>query len=329
MSILICGGAGYIGSHAVHSFIDAGENVIVVDSLETGHLEAIHPAAKFYHGDIRSAETLDQIFNENSIEAVIHFAAVSLVGESVKQPLYYFNNNVGGMQSLLEAMKRHGVNKIVFSSSAAVYGEPKKVPIEETDPTQPTSPYGETKLMMEKMMHWVSRADGINFVSLRYFNAAGAIEDGSIGEAHMHETHLIPLILQVPLGKREAITIFGDDYPTKDGTGIRDYIHVLDLADAHLRALNYLRAGGASDIFNLGSGSGFSVKEMIKAAERVTGQSINTKLGARRAGDPAILIASSAKARRVLNWEPKFDDVEKIIADAWTWHRTHPNFFNG
>ena len=325
MSILICGGAGYIGSHAVRKFIDAGEDVVIFDNLETGHRAAIDPAAKFYHGDVRSGEALDRVFDENRIEAVIHFAAYIEAGESVQKPLKYFNNNVVGMQSLLEAMVRHHVDKIVFSSTAAVYGEPKKVPIEETDPTQPINPYGETKLTMEKMMRWVSRADRINFVSLRYFNAAGAIEDGSIGEAHNHETHLIPLILQVPLGKREAITIFGTDYPTADGTCIRDYIHVLDLADAHLKALNYLRAGGASDFFNLGSGSGFSVKEIITAAERVVGQSINTKLGARRAGDPAILIASSEKARRVLNWTPKFDNVEKIIADAWTWHKTHPN----
>ena len=329
MSVLICGGAGYIGSHAVRRFVANGEDVIVVDNLETGHREALDPGVKFYEGDIRNAAVLDKIFEENEIDAVIHFAAYSLVGESVARPLKYFNNNVGGMQSLLEAMVRHNVDKIVFSSTAAVYGEPKKVPIEENDPTQPTNPYGETKLAMEKMMRWVDGADGIRFVSLRYFNAAGAMPDGSIGEAHMHETHLIPLILQVPLGKREAITIFGTDYPTKDGTCIRDYIHVLDLADAHLRALSYLRAGGSSDIFNLGSGTGFSVKEMIAAAEKVTGQSINVKLGNRRLGDPAVLIASSAKARRELGWKPKFDDVEKIIADAWTWHCAHPNGYVG
>lgn len=328
MSVLICGGSGYIGSHAVRKFVDAGEDVIVVDSLETGHRAALDPNVKLYVGDIRFASVLEQIFDENEIDAVIHFAANSLVGESVVHPLKYFNNNVGGMQSLLEAMVRHDVKRIVFSSTAAVYGEPNKIPIEEDDQTLPTNPYGETKLAMEKMMKWVSRADGINFVSLRYFNAAGAIEDGSIGEAHVHETHLIPLILQVPLGKREAITIFGTDYPTEDGTCIRDYIHVLDLADAHLKALEYLRAGGESNIFNLGSGAGFSVRQMIKAAEKVTGQSINVKLGDRRAGDPAVLIASSAKARRVLGWTPQFDDVEKIIADAWTWHRAHPNGYN-
>ena len=328
MSVLICGGAGYIGSHAVKKFIADGENVVVVDSLETGHRAAIDPNAKFYQGDIRNREVLNRIFAENKIEAVIHFAAYSLVGESVVEPLKYFNNNVGGMQTLLEAMDCYSVDKIVFSSTAAVYGEPKKIPIEEDDPTQPTNPYGETKLTMEKMMRWVSRANNINFVSLRYFNAAGAIEDGSIGEAHVHETHLIPLILQVPLKKRDAITIFGTDYPTADGTCIRDYIHVLDLADAHLKALKYLRAGGQSDIFNLGSGAGFSVKQMIAAAEKVTGQSIKVKSGERRAGDPAVLVASSAKARRVLNWAPKFDNVEKIIGDAWTWHRSHPNFYN-
>ncbi len=328
MSVLICGGAGYIGSHAVRKFLDAGENVIVVDSLETGHRASIDPNVKLYVGDIRKPAVLDEIFSDNRIDAVIHFAAYSLVGESVAQPLKYFNNNVGGMQTLLEAMTRHGVKRIVFSSTAAVYGEPKKTPIEEDDPTQPTNPYGETKLTMEKMMKWVSRANGINFVSLRYFNAAGAIEDGSIGEAHVHETHLIPLILQVPLKKRDAITIFGTDYPTADGTCIRDYIHVLDLADAHLKALEYLRADGESNIFNLGSGAGFSVKQMIKTAEKVTGQSINVKLGDRRAGDPAVLIASSEKAKKILHWAPQFDDVEKIIADAWTWHRAHPNGYD-
>ena len=325
MAILVCGGAGYIGSHAVHALVEKGEQVVIVDNLQTGHRGALNPAATFYEGDIRDAAVLDKIFTENKIEAVIHFAANSLVGESVEKPLLYFNNNVYGMQVLLEAMVRHGIDKIVFSSTAAVYGEPKRVPIHEDDETHPTNPYGETKLTMEKMMKWVSRANGVRYVSLRYFNAAGALPDGSIGEDHKTETHLIPLILQVPTGRRDHITVFGDDYPTPDGTCLRDYIHVVDLADAHVLALEYLRKGGASDIFNLGNGQGFSVKEMIAAAEKATGRSIKVEIGARRAGDPAQLIASSEKARTVLGWKPQFTDVEQVIGTAWKWHESHPH----
>ena len=325
MAILVCGGAGYIGSHAVHALIEKGEQVVIVDNLQTGHRGALNPKAKFYEGDIRDASVLDKIFTENKVEAVIHFAANSLVGESMEKPLLYFNNNVYGMQVLLEAMVRHGVDKIVFSSTAAVYGEPKRVPIHEDDETCPTNTYGETKLTMEKMMKWVSRANGVRYVSLRYFNAAGALPDGSIGEDHKTETHLIPLILQVPTGRRDHITVYGDDYPTPDGTCLRDYIHVVDLADAHMRALDYLRRGGESDIFNLGSGSGFSVKEMIAAAEKATGKAIAVEIGARRAGDPAQLIASSEKARTVLGWQPQFTDVEEVIGTAWRWHAAHPH----
>ena len=325
MAILVCGGAGYIGSHAVHQLIARGEEVVIVDNLQTGHRGALHPQAVFCEGDIRDAAALDRIFTERSIDAVIHFAANSLVGESMEKPLLYFNNNVYGMQVLLEAMVRHGVDKIVFSSTAAVYGEPKRVPIREDDETNPTNAYGETKLTMEKMMKWVSRANGVRYVSLRYFNAAGALPDGSIGEDHATETHLIPLILQVPTGRRDHITVFGDDYPTPDGTCLRDYIHVVDLADAHVLALEYLRKGGASDIFNLGNGQGFSVKEMIAAAEKATGRSIKVEIGARRAGDPAQLIASSEKARSVLGWKPQFTDVEQVIGTAWRWHEHHPH----
>ena len=324
MAVLVCGGAGYIGSHAVHALIE-GEAVVVVDNLQTGHRGALNPAAKFYEGDIRDASVLDKIFTENKIEAVIHFAANSLVGESMEKPLLYFNNNVYGMQVLLEGMVRHGVDKIVFSSTAAVYGEPKRVPIHEDDETNPTNTYGETKLTMEKMMKWVSRANGVHYVSLRYFNAAGALPDGSIGEAHMTETHLIPLILQVPIGKRDHITIYGNDYETPDGTCLRDYIHVVDLADAHVCALEYLRKGGTSDIFNLGNGQGFSVREMIAAAEKATGRAIKAEIGARRAGDPAQLVASSEKARAVLGWNPVYTDVEQVIGTAWKWHESHPN----
>lgn len=328
MSILVCGGAGYIGSHTVHQLIKNNEDVVIVDNLQTGHLKAVNPKAKFYKGDIRDHDFLDKVFSENKIEAVIHFAANSLVGESMTNPLLYFNNNVYGMQVLLESMVKHNIDKIVFSSTAAVYGEPKKVPILEDDETNPTNTYGETKLTMEKMMKWVNKANGIKFVSLRYFNVAGALEDGSIGEDHSPETHLIPLILQVPLKKREHITVFGDDYPTKDGTCIRDYIHVLDLADAHIKALNYLRAGNESNIFNLGNGKGFSVKEMIDATKEATGEEIKVVLGERRAGDPAVLIASSEKAHNLLNWQPKYTNVKDIIKTAWTWHSQNPKGFN-
>lgn len=325
MAVLICGGAGYIGSHNVKAFTQRGEEVIVVDSLETGHRASVPEGIKFYHADIQDSEALDKIFSENQIEAVVHFCAYSLVGESMEKPLKYFDNNVGGMISLLEAMQAHSVKRIIFSSTAATYGEPKKVPILETDPTIPTNPYGESKRIMEKMMNWVDRLHGIRYVSLRYFNVAGAWHDGSIGEDHKHETHLIPLILQVPLGKRDHITIYGDDYPTQDGTCIRDYIHVEDLARAHLLALEYLRNGGESEIFNLGSGDGYSVMEMINAARKVTGHPIPAQLGERRPGDPAKLVADSSKAQRVLNWKPEIVRMEDIIATAWKWHSSHPN----
>lgn len=325
MTVLVCGGAGYIGSHAVHELINRGEAVVIVDNLQSGHRSAVHSDAKFYQGDIRDSLLLDRVMEENKIDAVMHFAANSLVGESMEQPLKYFNNNVHGMQILLEAMVRHQVDKIVFSSTAAVYGEPERVPITEAEPTVPTNTYGETKLTMEKMMKWVSRANGIRYVSLRYFNVAGALEDGSIGEDHSPETHLIPLILQVPNGRREHITIFGEDYPTADGTCIRDYIHVVDLVDAHIKALAYLQQGKDSEIFNLGNGQGFSVREMIAAAVRATGQPIKVELGARRAGDPAQLIASSEKAKTVLGWQPQYTAVEEIIKTAWKWHKGHPD----
>ncbi len=329
MSILVCGGAGYIGSHSVQHLIENGEDVVIADNLQTGHEAAVPAEARLYKVDIRDSEALDEVFSKENIEAVIHFAANSLVGESMEKPLKYFNNNVYGMQVLLETMYKHHVDKIVFSSTAAVYGEPEKIPILENDKTCPTNTYGETKLTMEKIMKWVDKADGIRYVSLRYFNAAGASKDGHIGEDHATETHLIPLVLQVPLGKRESITVYGDDYDTEDGTCIRDYIHVLDLADAHRRALNYLRNGGPSDIFNLGSGNGFSVKEMIETASKVTGQPIKAVMGKRRAGDPAKLLASSKKAQEVLGWKPEHSSVEEIIADAWTWHSSHKNGFDG
>lgn len=327
MSILVCGGAGYIGSHTVHELIKKNKEVVIVDNLQTGHIQAVNKNAKFYKGDIRDSEFLDKVFSENKIESVIHFAANSLVGESMTKPLLYFNNNVYGMQVLLESMVKHNIKNIVFSSTAAVYGEPKRVPILEDDETHPTNPYGETKLTMEKMMKWCDEAYGIKYVALRYFNVAGALEDGSIGEDHSPETHLIPLILQVPLKKREFITVFGEDYTTPDGTCIRDYIHVIDLADAHIRAVEYLEKGNNSNVFNLGNGVGFSVKEMITAAKEATNEEIKVVLGERRAGDPAQLIASSDKARSILGWAPKYTNVKDIISTAWGWHKTHPNGF--
>ena len=325
MSILVLGGAGYIGSHTVYELIDAGKDVVVADNLETGHIEAVHPKAKFYQGDIRDRAFCDRVFESEQIDGVIHFAANSLVGESMVNPLKYYDNNLCGTKVLLESMVAHGIDKIVFSSTAATYGEPERVPILETDRTEPTNTYGETKLSMEKMFKWTGLAHGLRYVSLRYFNACGAHVSGQIGEAHNPESHLIPLILQVPNGKREYISVFGDDYPTKDGTCVRDYIHVTDLAQAHIRAMDYLTAGGESSIFNLGNGVGFTVNEVIETARRVTGHPIPAQVSPRRAGDPAQLIASSEKARRVLGWKPEHDSLEEIIATAWNWHKNHPN----
>ena len=327
MKVLVLGGAGYIGSHTVYRLIEE-ENVqvVIIDNLETGFKEAVHPEASFYEGDIRNRTFVDSVLRaEPDIDAVIHFAANSQVGESMVNPLKYYDNNLMGTKVLLEALLAHGINKIVFSSTAATYGEPERVPIVETDKTEPTNTYGETKLAMEKMFKWVSKAHDLRYVSLRYFNACGAHKSGKIGEAHNPETHLIPLILQVPNGKRPFISVFGTDYPTKDGTCIRDYIHVTDLAQAHILAVKYLIAGNDSDVFNLGNGVGFTVKEVIETAEKVTGQSIKVVEEGRRAGDPAVLIASSEKARRVLGWKPEHNSLEEIIKTAWNWHKDHKN----
>ncbi len=328
MAVLVCGGAGYIGSHCVYALIDRKEEVVVVDNLQTGHRAAVHEDAKLYKGDIRDRAFMDKVFSENYIDAVIHFAANSLVGVSMNEPLAYYDNNVYGTQVLLEAMKRHNVGRIVFSSTAATYGEPESIPILETDRTVPTNPYGETKLAMEKMMKWADHAHGIKYIALRYFNVAGAHGNGMIGEDHDPETHLIPLILQVPLGKRESISIFGDDYDTKDGTCVRDYIHVMDLAEAHILALNSLRTGAESTVYNLGNGEGFSVKEMVESARRVTKHPIPAVICQRRAGDPSTLIASSRKAKEKLGWEPRFNSIDYIVASAWEWHKNNPEGFS-
>ncbi|WP_270994617.1 UDP-glucose 4-epimerase GalE [Listeria seeligeri] len=325
MSIIVLGGAGYIGSHAVAELVNRGYNVVVVDNLKTGHKEAIHEKAKFYQGDIRDKDFLSSVFDRETVDGVMHFAASSLVGESMEEPLQYLNNNVYGTQILLEVMEQFGVKNIVFSSSAATYGEPEQVPIIESMPTNPESTYGDTKLIMEKMMKWCDKAYGMKYVALRYFNVAGAKSDGTIGEDHQPESHLVPIILQVALGQREKLAIYGDDYNTPDGTCIRDYVHVEDLIDAHIRSLEYLENGGESNIFNLGSSKGFSVQEILGAARSVTGKTIPAEVVARRAGDPGTLIAASDKARDVLGWEPTYTDIKDIIATAWKWHESHPN----
>lgn len=328
MAILVAGGAGYIGSHMVKDLVEHGQEVVVTDNLSTGHRDAINPKAKFYEGDIRDRKFLDKIFDNEDIEAVVHFAAFSIVPESMSKPLKYFDNNTGGMITLLEAMRDHNIKYIVFSSTAATYGVPEHMPIKETDPQNPINPYGLSKLMMEKMMHWADKAYGIKFVALRYFNVAGAAPDGTIGEDHGPETHLVPIILQVAQGKRKELSIFGDDYNTPDGTNVRDYVHVMDLADAHILAIKYLEAGNESNAFNLGSSTGFSNKQILEAAREVTGEPIPAKIAPRRPGDPDSLVAASDKARNVLGWDPKYDDVHDIIATAWKWHSTHPKGYD-
>lgn len=279
---------------------------------------------KFYQGDLRDEAVLEKVFTENKIDAVIDFAAFSLVGESVYEPLKYYSNNVAATMVLLETMRKYDVKHIVFSSTAATYGEPENIPIVETDKTQPTNPYGETKLAVEKLLKWCDVAYGIKYTCLRYFNAAGAHISGRIGEDHTPESHLIPIILQTALGHRDAICVFGDDYDTPDGTCIRDYIHVTDLADAHILALKRLREGGDSSIFNLGNGTGFSVKEVVETVRCVTGKPIKEIIADRRPGDPAVLVASSEKIQKELNWVPKYNNIETIIDSAWRWHSTHP-----
>ncbi|EEK09833.1 UDP-glucose 4-epimerase GalE [Streptococcus salivarius] len=330
MAILVLGGAGYIGSHMVDRLVETGqEKVVVVDNLVTGHRAAVHPDAVFYEGDLADQDFMRKVFKENpDVDAVIHFAAYSLVAESMEKPLKYFDNNTSGMVKLLEVMNECGVKYIVFSSTAATYGIPEEIPILETTPQNPINPYGESKLMMETIMKWSDQAYGIKYVPLRYFNVAGAKPDGSIGEDHGPETHLLPIILQVAQGVREKIMIFGDDYNTPDGTNVRDYVHPFDLADAHLLAVEYLRKGNESTAFNLGSSTGFSNLQILEAARKVTGKEIPAEKAGRRPGDPDTLIASSEKARTVLGWKPQFDNIEKIIESAWAWHSSHPKGYD-
>ena len=327
MSVLVLGGAGYIGSHTVYELVDRDEDVVIADNLQTGYMDAVHPNARFYEGDIRDENFLNALFNEEKIDSVIHFAANSLVGESMTDPLKYYDNNLYGTMVLLKSMVKNGINKIVFSSTAATYGEPENIPILESDLKEPTNTYGETKLAMEKMIKWVSMAHDLRFVSLRYFNACGAHKSAKIGEAHKPETHLIPLILQVPNGRRGHINIFGDDYDTPDGTCIRDYIHVTDLAQAHILAVEYLQKGGENNIFNLGNGVGFSVKEVVETARKVTGHPIPAVISPRRAGDPARLVASCEKAKQILGWKSSYTELDEIIDSAWNWHKNHPDGF--
>jgi UDP-glucose 4-epimerase len=321
MKIMVVGGAGYIGSVTVEQLLKAGHEVVVFDSLLKGHREAVPEGAAFVHGDMANQADLTRAFEQYPVDAVMHFAALSLVGESVTHPSKYFINNVANGLKLLDTMLEFGVKKFVFSSTAAVYGEPTEWPIHEDFPHAPTNPYGESKLAFEKVLKWYEGAYGLRYATLRYFNAAGATE--RVGEDHEPETHLIPLVLQVAQGKRSHISMFGDDYPTPDGTCVRDYIHVIDLADAHIRALSILDT--KSGTFNLGNGKGFSVKEVVEAARKVTGHAIPAQVAPRRPGDPAVLVASSDRIRQELGWNPQHADLESIIGDAWKWHLAHPN----
>ena len=325
MAILVTGGAGYIGSHTVRYLQEQGREVVVYDNLSTGHLQAVNGPAVI--GDIFDGDLLIETMKKYKVEAVIHFAAFSLVGESMTRPGKYYNNNIGGTLSLLEAMRKAEVGKIVFSSTAATFGEPVYTPIDEQHPQQPTNVYGRTKLYMENMLRDYDNAYGIKSIALRYFNACGAHKSGEIGEDHKPESHLVPIIMQSILGLRGPVTVFGNDYNTPDGTCIRDYIHVTDLAQAHVLAVDRLLCGGKSDAFNLGNGNGFSVLDIINAAQRATGRTVEYNIGPRRAGDPAILIAGSQKAKRLLGWKPEHDDINDILTDAWRWHSLHKNGF--
>jgi UDP-glucose 4-epimerase len=323
MKVLVTGGAGYIGSVVATELLKAGHRVIVYDNLSHGHHAAVPQGAEFVSGELADREKLDHLFSRQPVDAVMHFAALIEAGESMKVPEQFFRNNTANALTLLEAMLAHGVSRFVFSSTAALFGNPERTPIEEDDPLRPTNAYGESKLLVERMLAWLNQIHGLRYASLRYFNAAGAMSPDK-GEDHQPETHLIPRILKVALGEIEHINIFGTDYPTPDGTCIRDYIHVVDLASAHLLALDALE-GHDRLIYNLGNGQGFSVREVVEVARKVTGHPIPVIESPRRLGDPAILIASSAKIQRELNWRPKFPDLETIVASAWEWHRSHPN----
>ncbi|MGB2929412.1 MAG: UDP-glucose 4-epimerase GalE [Desulfobacterales bacterium] len=318
--VLVVGGAGYIGSHMVKDLLDTGYDVITLDDLSTGHRELL-PGGEFIEGGLGDTVLLDNLFSTHTISAVMHFAAFSLVGESVEKPLKYYRNNMAATAELLDSMIRHNVKRFIFSSTAAVYGEPVEIPITESHPRNPTNPYGASKIAVERMLKDCDSAYGLKYISLRYFNAAGADKSGKIGERHRNETHLIPLALEVATGRRENIKIFGANYPTPDGTCIRDYIHVSDLTGAHLLALKSLLSGGNSAVYNLGNNRGYSVREVIELARKVTGKPIPAIEADKRPGDPAILIASSDKIKKKLGWKPKYEDLETIIKTAWKWHQ--------
>ncbi len=323
-NVLITGGAGYIGSTVARSFIARGYNVIIIDDLSNSATHSMPKGSIFYNSNINNKDVINEIMSKYEISACLHFAAFIEVVESVKDPYKYFSNNTSNSIELLNNLKNNGVNKVVFSSTAAIYGEPIYTPIDENHPKNPTNPYGLSKLFIEKVLESFSNAYDFNYVALRYFNACGA-DSINYGEDHYPETHLIPLIFQVSLNKREKIYIYGNDYSTKDGTCIRDYIHVSDLSSAHIAAYDYLMNGGKSDVFNLGNGNGFSVQEVIDCARKVTGHNIPQEVVGRRAGDPSVLVASSQKAKDILKWQPKYSLIEDMVKSAWDWHKNNPN----
>lgn len=327
MNVLVVGGAGYIGSHCVRQLEQAGHYPVVLDNLVFGHRQAVSEHVKFVEGDLGDRAMVTNLLRNEKIDVVMHFAAFAYVGESVEDPLKYYDNNLAKTVSLLQSMRDAGVNRFVFSSTCASYGIPEKMPMTEDLPQSPINPYGQTKLDVENMLKACAKAYGMSFAAFRYFNAAGAAEDGSIGEAHDPETHLIPLAIWAAQGKRDALTVFGDDYPTSDGTCLRDYVHIDDLSRAHIAVFEKLATPGTALFYNLGTGKPASVMEIIKAVEKVTGLKVPYNMGPRRAGDPPALYADSSKAQKELGWKPQYNDVESIIETAWKWHQSHPQEF--
>ena len=326
MNILVTGGAGYVGSHCVEELCEAGESVVVFDNLYYGHREAVHPKATFVEGDLKDAGLVHRLFDAHPFDAVMHFASHTLVGESMEQPLLYLGDNITNVLNLFRAMIDHRVNRFILSSTANLFDQPERMPIDENERIVPGSPYGESKNIIERQLYWLDKVCGIRYACLRYFNASGASPTGQRGEDHRPEWHLIPIILQVALGQREKLIVNGNDYPTPDGTCVRDYIHVTDLAQAHILALKALDEG--SRTYNLGNGNGYSIMEVIRTAEEVTGKQIAYEFGPRRPGDPAVLVAGSEKIKRELGWKPRFGALRDIVSTAWEWHRAHPNGYD-